>query len=257
MAGGAAQAGGPAAGTVLRHRAVHPRRQAGGAAARLRRQPAGGAGGGLRDLFLTTARSPALSVWYLLVLFLCTIVALLLRRLGSTGLVLLGLALQFLEVPPLVYLDRFASHFLFFAAGLWVAERQGRMLPAFEAWQPLWWAAFALGIAAAELEWLDARWSMVLCGLLCIPALHGAIRRPPVSAWQWPLALGRYAMAIYLFNTLAIGGGKAVLIAGGIGWTEAWFPLHVAVAMALGLGVPVLLKRLVLRRIPPVDRLTD
>ena len=98
---------------------------------------------------------------------------------------------------------------------------------------------------------------MVLCGLLCIPALHGAIRRPPVSAWQWPLALGRYAMAIYLFNTLAIGGGKAVLIAGGIGWTEAWFPLHVAVAMAFGLGVPVLLKRLVLRRIPAVDRLTD
>lgn len=219
--------------------------------------PPEGLAGGLRDLFFTTARSPASSVWYLLVLFLCTIVALLLRRIGSTGLVLLGLALQFLDVPPFAYLDRLASHFLFFAAGLWVAERQDRALPAFETFQLAWWAAFALGIAAAGLGWLDARWSMVACGLLCIPALHGAIRRPPVSGWQWPLALGRYAMAIYLFNTLAIGGGKALLIAGGIGWTEAWFPLHVATAMALGLGLPVLLKMWVLRRIPAVDRLTD
>ena len=45
---------------------------------------------------------------------------------GTTGLVLLGLALQFLDVPPVAYLDRFARFFLFFAAGAWVAERQDR-----------------------------------------------------------------------------------------------------------------------------------
>ena len=219
--------------------------------------PPEGLGGGLRDLFWTTGHSPATSVWYLLVLFLSTIVALLLRRLGGTGLVLLGLALQFVDVPPIAYLDRFASHFIYFAFGIWFAERQDRALPLFERWQALWWPAFALGLVAAGLGWLDARWSMVLCGLLCIPALHGAIRRPPVNRWQWPLALGRYAMAIYLFNTLAIGGGKALLIAGGIGWTEDWFLLHVAVALVIGLAAPVVLKMLVLRRIPALDRLTD
>lgn len=219
--------------------------------------PPEGLAGGLRDLFWTTDRSPASSVWYLLVLFVSTIVALLLRRLGGTGLVVLGLALQCIDVPPVAYLDRFASHFLFFAAGVWFAERQDRALPAFERLQLLWWVAFAAGLAAAALGWLDARWSMVVCGLLCIPALHGAIRRPPVSGWHWPLTLGRFAMAIYLFNTLAIGGGKAILIAGGIGWTEDFFLLHLAIGMVLGVAVPVLLKLLVLRRIPVLDRLTD
>ncbi|MDB5373134.1 MAG: Acyltransferase family protein [Belnapia sp.] len=227
--------------------------------------PPEGLAGGLRDLFWTTDSSPASSVWYLLVLFLSTVAAVVLRRLGlgATGMVLLGLALQFAEVPPIAYLDRFASHFVYFAAGLWVAERQDRALPLFEAHPLAWWLIFGAALALAEADWLtDAgwlgeRWSMVLCGLLCIPALHGAMRLPPVCRWQWPLVLGSYAMAIYLFNTLAIGGTKAVLIAAGIGWTQDWFPLHAAAAMAAGVALPVLLKILVLRRNRTLDRLTD
>ncbi|SDB56112.1 acyltransferase family protein [Belnapia rosea] len=221
--------------------------------------PPEGLAGGLRDLFWTTRHSPATSVWYLLVLFLCTLVAMGLRRVGvgATGLVALGVALQFLDVPPVAYLDRFASHFLFFAAGLWVAEREDGLLPAFERWQPGWWVAFAAGLALAALGWIGPRWSMVLCGLLCIPALHGAMRVAPIARWHWPLVLGSFSMAIYLFNTLAIGGTKAVLMKAGIGWTEAWFPLHVVAAMVAGVVLPVLLKVLVLRRVPAVDRLTD
>ena len=221
--------------------------------------PPEGLAGGLRDLFWTTGHSPATSVWYLLVLFLSTVAALLLRRLGlgATGLLAVGLALQFAELPPLAYLDRFATHFLFFAAGIWVAERQDRALPAFEAQQAVWWLAFAASLGLAWGEWLDPRWSMVLSGLLCIPALHGAVRLAPLDQLDWPLLLGRYAMAIYLFNTLAIGAAKAGLIAAGFGWTEHWFPLHATVAMAAGVAVPVLLKAVVLRRLPAVDRLTD
>jgi hypothetical protein len=221
--------------------------------------PPEGLVGGLRDLFWTTARSPATSVWYLLVLFLCTLAAMGLRRLrvGATGLVLLGLLLQFVDMPAVAYLDRFASHFIFFAAGIWVAEREGALLPRFERWQALWWLAFIGGLALAALGWVGERWSMVLCGLLCIPALHGAVRLAPVSRWQWPLVLGGFSMAIYLFNTLAIGGTKAVLMKLGFGWTEAWFPLHAVAAMAAGVALPVLLKVLVLRRVPAVDRLTD
>ena len=70
--------------------------------------------------------------------------------------------------------------------------------------------------------WYDVRWqiddrqSLVLCGLLSLPALHGLIRRPPLSRLSWPVTLGRYAMVIYLFNTLAIGAAKAVLIRAGV-----------------------------------------
>jgi hypothetical protein len=215
--------------------------------------------GGLRDLFWTTGQSPALTVWYLLVLFLSTMLALPLLRLGlgTTGLVLLGLALQAVELPQIAYLDRLAGHFVFFAAGAWTAERQDRLLPLFERLQPLWWAAFAAALGATLAGAMEAHWSRLVCGLLCIPALHGLIRLPPVSTWQWPLFLGRYAMAIYLFNTLAIGAAKALLILAGIGWTASAFPVHAVALTAAGLALPILLKTLVLRRQPTLDRLTD
>ncbi len=221
--------------------------------------PPDGLWGGLVDLFWTTGHSPALTVWYLLVLFLSTVLALPLLYLGigTTGLLMLGLALQFLDLPPVAYLDRLAGYFLFFAAGLWVAARQDRMLPAFERLQWLWWPLFGAALGLALAGWLDERWSMVACGLLCIPALHGLIRLPPVSGLSWPLFLGRYAMAIYLFNTLAIGFAKAVLIDAGIGWTAQEFPIHAVVLMAAGVGLPILVKAVLLRRIPALDRLTD
>jgi uncharacterized membrane protein YcfT len=215
--------------------------------------------GGLEDLFWTTAHSPATSVWYLLVLFLSTVVALPLLRagLGTTGLVLLGLALQFADLPPIAYLDRFASHFLFFAAGIWVAARQDWLLPEFERWQFLWWPVFGAAIGLALAGWLDERWSMLVCGLLAIPALHGMVRLPPLSGLSWPLFFGRYAMAIYLFNTMAIGLAKALLITAGIGWTAQHFPIHAVVLMLAGVALPILLKALLLRRVPALDRMTD
>ena len=214
---------------------------------------------GLRDLFWTTGQSPAFTIWYLFVLFLSTAMALPLLRLGvgTTGLVLAGLVLQMVDVPPVAYLDRLASHFVFFAAGAWAAERQDRLLPAFERFQPFWWAAFAASIGLAVAGWMDARAALLACGLLSIPALHGLVRLPPVSTWEWPLFLGRYAMAIYLFNTLAIGFAKALLIAAGVGWTRGAFPVHVVALTAAGLALPILVKALVLRRVPTLDRLTD
>jgi len=220
--------------------------------------PPQGLWGGLRDLFWTTEESPAVTVWYLAVLFLCTVVALPLAWTGAggTGLVLLGFGLQFVEVPPVLYLDRFASHFLFFAAGVWVAERQSTLLPAFDRGQWPWWLLFGATLGMALAGTLDARWSLVVCGLASIPALHGLVRQPPIARWSWPLFFGRYAMAIYLFNTLAIGGTKALLIAAGIGWTAPNFPIHVVALTLAGVALPVALKRLVLRRLPALDRLT-
>ncbi len=222
--------------------------------------PPAGPWGGLRDLFWTTAHSPALTVWYLAVLFLCTAVALPLAWAGAggIGLVLLGLALQAVALPPIAYLDRFGSHFLFFAAGVLVAERQAAWLPAIDRAPLAWWGLFAvpMGLAAAGL--LDGRAALVLCGLAAIPALHGLVRRPPVARWSWPVLLGGYAMAIYLFNTLAIGGTKALLIAAGIGWTAEQFWIHGVLLTIAGVALPVALKRLVLRRLPRgLDRLTD
>lgn len=221
--------------------------------------PPDGLAGGLRDLFWSTAQSPAVTIWYLAVLFLATLLAVPLLRagIGAGGLVLLGLGLLTAGLPPVLYLDRLAGHFVFFAAGLWVAAREARLLPLFEARLPLWWALFGLAMAAAAAGLLPGRWGMLACGLLAIPALHGLVRLAPVARWRWPLVLGGFAMAIYLFNTLAIGGTKALLIRAGLGWTADAFWAHAILLTLAGLFLPMLLKTLVLRRLRPLDRMTD
>lgn len=221
--------------------------------------PPDGLAGGLRDLFWSTAQSPAVTIWYLAVLFLATLLAVPLLRagIGAGGLVLLGLGLLTAGLPPVLYLDRLAGHFVFFAAGLWVAAREARLLPLFEARILLWWALFGLAMAAAAAGLLPGRWGMLACGLLAIPALHGLVRLAPVARWRWPLVLGGFAMAIYLFNTLAIGGTKALLIRAGLGWTADAFWAHAILLTLAGLFLPMLLKILVLRRLRPLDRMTD
>jgi fucose 4-O-acetylase-like acetyltransferase len=221
--------------------------------------PPEGLGQGLWQMLVWTEDSPATMIWYLWVLFLCSVLVppMLALGIGTTGLVLLGLALQLVPLPPLAYLDRFGSHFVFFAIGCWVARREGAALPVFDRWQVLWWAALLAALAAALAEWLTPAQALLLCGILAVPALHGAVRLPPVSRWDWPLFLGRYSMVIYLFNTIAIGLAKAMLVKAGLPWDAAWLPVHLPLLMAAGIFLPVLGKVLVLRRIPPLDRMTD
>ena len=213
---------------------------------------------GLRDLVLTTEDSPATFIWFLLVLFLCSVLAPPAWRVaGTPGLLIAGLALMAMEPPAIAYLDRFARHALFFAVGVAVAQHQARLMPLFTAWLPGWWAIFAASLAAALAGWLPGDWSLLLCGLAAIPALHGLVRIPALARQGWPLVLGRYTMAIYLFNVIAIGVVKAALIQLGVPWTAAGFWIHAPALALAGIALPILFKRLVLRHAPPLDRMTD
>ena len=213
---------------------------------------------GLRDLVLTTEDSPATFIWFLLVLFLCAVLAPPVWRVaGTPGLLLAGLTLMAVEPPAIVYLDRFARHALFFAVGVAIAQHQARLMPLFTAWLPGWWAIFAATLAAALAGWLPGDWSLLLCGLAAIPALHGLVRTPLLARQGWPLALGRYTMAIYLFNVIAIGVVKAALIQLGVPWTAAGFWVHAPALALAGVVLPILVKRFVLRRVPALDRMTD
>ena len=213
---------------------------------------------GLRDLVLTTEDSPATFIWFLLVLFLCSVLAPPAWRVaGTPGLLIAGLALMAMEPPAIAYLDRFARHALFFAVGVAVAQHQARPMPLFTAWLPGWWAVFAASLAAALAGWLPGDWSLLLCGLAAIPALHGLVRRTALARQGWPLLLGRYTMAIYLFNVIAIGVVKAALIQLGVPWTAEGFWIHAPALALAGIALPILFKRLVLRHAPPLDRMTD
>ncbi|WP_372617772.1 acyltransferase family protein [Falsiroseomonas sp.] len=220
-------------------------------------QPAGLLAG-LRDLVVTTEDSPATFIWFLWVLFLCSVVAPpVWRRVGTVGLLAGGVVLLAVELPDIFYLERFARHALFFAVGVAVAQHEARLLPRFAALQPLWWAVFLASLAAAMLGWLPGDWSLLVCGLAAIPALHGLMLAPAAARQGWALLLGRFTMAIYLFNVIAIGVVKAVLLKAGVPWTAAGFWIHAPALTAAGVVLPILGKVLVLRRLPALDRMTD
>jgi fucose 4-O-acetylase-like acetyltransferase len=213
---------------------------------------------GLRDLVVTTEDSPATFIWFLWVLFLCSVVAPpLWRRFGTAGLLLGGLVLMALDLPALFYLDRFARHALFFAVGVAVAQQEGRLLPRFAAAQPLWWAVFAAALLAALQGWLPGDWSLLVCGLASIPAIHGLMFVPTVARQDWPLTLGRFTMTIYLFNVIAIGVVKAALLKAGVPWSGSGFWIYAPALTLAGLVLPILGKVIVLRRLPLLDRMTD
>jgi fucose 4-O-acetylase-like acetyltransferase len=214
--------------------------------------------GGLRDLVVTTEDSPATFIWFLWVLFLCSIAAPpAWRRIGTAGLLAAGFLIMTVELPPLFYLDRFARHALFFAVGIAVAEREATLLPRFAGHLPLWWTLFAATLAAALAGWLPGDWSFFACGLAAIPALHGLMLSAVMRSQHWALTLGRFTMSIYLFNVIAIGVVKAALLKLGVPWTAPGFWIHAPALTAAGLLLPILGKRLVLRRIPALDRMTD
>jgi peptidoglycan/LPS O-acetylase OafA/YrhL len=213
---------------------------------------------GLQDLVLTTEDSPATFIWFLWVLFLCSVAAPpVWRRFGTVGLLLGGLVLMAVELPPLFYLDRFARHAVFFAVGVAVAENEARLLPRFRSAQPLWWAIFAATLLAALAGWLPGDWSLLICGLASVPALHGLMFTPAMERQDWALTLGRFSMSIYLFNVIAIGLVKAALLKAGIPWTASGFWIHAPALTIAGVALPILGKALVLRRIPVLDRMTS
>lgn len=216
---------------------------------------------GLSDLVWHTAQSPALSVWYLFVLFVFAISAPLLVALdcGRTGVMfVLAAAAYALALPPYVYADRLAHYAIFFALGVIAAVHDDQWLAAIDRWQGWLMTLFLAGFVAIAL--FGAAWprdlTMLVFGILGMGALHGLVRSPMLSSDQALLLLGRYSLMIYLFNTIFIGLAKGLLLFV-LSWNGLNFLLFAALLMAAGVLGPVLLKRHALRLVPVLDRLTD
>ena len=251
--------------------------------------PAGG-WGALDSLLIHTASSPALSVWYIGVLFVyASVTPLLLRlppipvppavrpmlaRLGldpipSVAWLLPVAALLYaIDAPAIVYLDRICRFYIFFVLGGLTATAGRR-----------WWAVLdrCWGIAMVLLlavigvvgaGWVHFDWGanasnhfpyktyMLVAGVLSMIALHGLVRTRLFAGWDWLVWLGNMCFAIYLLNTICLGLSKGILLKF-LHWNAHDFPLIAALMMASGVFGPILIKILLLRRIPVLDRMTD
>ncbi len=214
---------------------------------------------GLGGLFWRTRDSPARSVWYLLVVFWCTLAApWVLRWGGSRGLLAIGLAAYGVAWPDVCYADELGRYAVFFALGVACGLGGGVWLRFVDAhWR--WLALLFLAGLVCIIRFGDVageKLTLLSMGVISMPVLHGFVRNyrhPPSGMF---LFLGRYCFMIYLFNTLFIGAAKGVLLRFA-SWDGAHFPGFAAVLMLAGTLGPVALKIGLLRRSKVLDRLTN
>ncbi len=201
---------------------------------------------GIGGLVVNTRDSPALSIWYVYVLFLYSAAIPLLWRLGLRwpGALLLGALLFAMPAGDFLYLDRAAGYFLFFAIGGWMASR-----PDIEGWfrraLPFWLLLFGVTLLS---EWsaLSMQARLLLCGIAAIPALHGLVQIRAFARDRVLLALGFYAFSIYLLNTIVIGLVKAGYLRLAP-FHDGWATFALALFFVAGTLVPILIRRLTAR----------
>jgi fucose 4-O-acetylase-like acetyltransferase len=216
------------------------------------------------NLVWHTDRSVALSIWYMAVLFILScLTPVFLWVLRGNSLALLGVAavLYFLPIPPLAYLDRAATYFIFFVVGGLAAEAGERWLRAMDRTRAVSLIALLALVAGALVLYAQgelryAGISLLVCGIVSMPALHGLVRTAPWSGSRVLLSLGAFSFVIYLLNTLCIGLAKGLL------WKVApWdgrnFLIYAPVLLAAGLLLPIAIKVWMLRRAPLLDRMTQ
>ena len=219
---------------------------------------------GLRALLWDTGHSPALSIWYLFVLFvvsLGTVLALDGRPARLPWLLMVSLAVFWLPLPERMYLDRvgmFAPFFLLGAAAGFAGARWDKVMDRIWPWAMIMFGACLVTIVVCGAESrFEAKVNLLLVGMISFPAIHGLLR----CSWFIPLQklfllLGRYCFMIYLFNTLFIGLAKGGLLLAW-SWDGPHFLPFACVLMCAGLMGPVALKRYAFRRVKFLDRMTD
>ncbi|HEY1857527.1 acyltransferase [Acidocella sp.] len=220
---------------------------------------------GVSDLFWHTAASPAVSIWYLFVLFTVSLGAMFWLR-GAPrrypALLVCCALLYVVPWPAYAYLDRIGTYAVFFVAGAgagFLGSGWDRFID--RSWKLLLGMLLAalLAIIVYGAGWPE-KYLLLPVGMLAMPALHGSLRSltpsSPNLLLSGLLLLGRYSFMIYLFNTMCIGLTKALLLLV-CSWDGAHFlPFAVALMVSGTLG-PIALKTWAFRRVPTLDRLTD
>jgi len=223
--------------------------------------PPAGWRAGLDGLLWHTANSPALSIWYLFVLFVVSVVCAFVldgRPARLWWLLVVALAMYALVWPDDVYLPQLGRYAVFFVLGAGAALL-GAQWDDFMRRRWRWLlAVFVAGLAADAM--FGGGWPQELTlfcfGVLSMPAVHGLLRYSRLSSSQTLLWFGRYSFMIYLFNTMFIGVTKGMLLLV-VSWNGADFLPFAVVLMAAGSLGPVALKRYGLRWVPILDRMTD
>ncbi len=192
-------------------------------------------GAGLQAVITNEPSNPSTSIWYLLVIFVYSIVTPILWRVGRGSfafLIAIGLAAWAVTLPEAFYLGRIARYLIFFALGGFIAAGVPALLEIFRRYA----AVFLIGAALVLYVTLDHPLEMLFCGIAAIPAFHGLFRSSFFDNDRFFLFLGQHSMVIYLTNSLFMGVFAILLHRLGL---QSW-PLF-ALLLLFGIAGPIIL----------------
>ncbi len=208
-------------------------------------------------------------MWYIVALFVFCAATPVLLALDPTRTLLVAVAVlaYVAPLPPVAYLDRVGTYFIFFVAGGLAADAGPRWFRLVDSarWPALaGLLALALAVGSGEITftWPEGaqgfpyKWALLTAGLFSLPAIHGLVRHGALARSTVLETLGRYVFVIYLLNTPFIGLTKAALLEITPWNGERFLPFAAALMLAGTLG-PLAIKRWLLRRMPTLDRATN
>jgi len=202
---------------------------------------------GIAAVISNAPQNPAISIWYLAVLFIYSIMTpILLKLLGGNvwALLTLALAAHFIPLPEDFYLARIFRYYVFFAFGMVASRHAG----AFLSYYSRYFFGFLVVFAVLLYFGRSIPYSLLLCGMASIPVIH-AFTTSSFFVRSDPLVwLGQNSMVIYLLNTIAIGIAKAAYLRI-FSYKDLWFVFMIVVLLAAGVFGPLAFKY-ILKRIP-------
>ena len=209
----------------------------------------------LYHVLFSTEKSPVLTIWYLFVLFVFSVITPVVLRVVSFSAAMaiaVGMHLIFLiaiyneRMPSDFYVDRIFMFYVFFMAGCLAAHHMTVWEDVVQRW---WGIAFAVFVVTVFIT-IDHEYRYILAGMASIPALHGLVRWTILDDSKFLLWLGDNAFTIYLFNTIFIGVVRG-LVALAVVPSQHMVLLY-ALSLPAGLLGPILLRYLMVRL--PVGR---
>jgi fucose 4-O-acetylase-like acetyltransferase len=191
--------------------------------------------GGLLSALTNSENNPALSIWFLLVLFVYSLVTpYIFRFVRSLDLlVLLSLVIYFCHPPKLFYLDRIFEHYIFFCVGSVFANSRVSEMKSFQ-------SALTSILCLLMLCMTETTEEYLLYGLVVSLALYVFFNYADGSWSYYIKFVGSYSMSIYLMNTLIIGFVKFLFQKIGLYKVEYSSSIFIA-SCIIGVCMPILI----------------
>lgn len=204
-------------------------------------------------LLIAPSKSFTSFLWYiyaLTLIFAAFPVLHVLLRGQVLAMLVICVAFWWLPSSPVLAWDKLREFSAYFVLGVLLARHHDTFLRLLRLAWPVMLLAFVWYLPEAR-----APFEVRACAALSIFSVLGLMQALPDMRVD-PLAyLGRYTLSIYLLNTIVIGVVKLMLLET-IGWSHDRFPQAFAILLATGVVGPVLVKQILFRRVPWLDRIT-